>query len=300
MNTRLRLEFLITLAALTLPASTLLASERAPALRLMTYNIRLDIASDGANAWPHRRQWVADQVHWLHPDVFGMQEVRPNQKSDLITDLPDYRIFGEGREGKGEGEATPIGYDTRRFDFLDGATFWLSPTPEIPAKAWDAALPRIVTWARLQFKGSRQTLLAMNTHFDHIGQVAREQSAAQIVRWIQDHAKPCEPVLLFGDFNSELESPQMRTLTQGALALRDARGISKTPPFGPEGTFNEFHIAPTKSAPIDHVLVGDHVEVERYAVFTQVIDGRVPSDHFPVVVELRLDACHRRPVETSK
>jgi endonuclease/exonuclease/phosphatase family metal-dependent hydrolase len=292
MHIRLPIKFLLTITALVLPVSAPCAAERSDSLRLMTYNIRLDIASDGANAWPHRRQWVADQVHWLHPDLFGMQEVRPNQKADLIADLPGYRIFGEGREGKGEGEATPIGYDPRRFDFLDGGTFWLSPTPAIPAKGWDAAFPRIVTWARLQLRGSRRTLLAMNTHWDHIGVVARKESAAQSVRWIQAHAKRCEPVLLFGDFNSELDSEQMRVLTQGALALRDARGIAKSTPFGPAGTFNGFHIAPTGTAAIDHVLVGDQVAVERYAVFVQVIDGRVPSDHFPVLVELRLEACH--------
>lgn len=131
----------------------------------------------------------------------------------------------------------------------------------------------------------------MNTHWDHVGLVARRESAAQIVRWIQARAKRCETVLLFGDFNSELASEQMRALTQGPLALRDARGLSKSAPFGPQGTFNGFNIAPTGPAAIDHILLGEHVSVDRYAVFVQVIDGRVPSDHFPVLVDLRLDAC---------
>jgi endonuclease/exonuclease/phosphatase family metal-dependent hydrolase len=290
---------LLAIAALALPLTASFAAERAHPLRLMTYNIRLDIASDGPNAWPRRRGWVAEQVRWLKPDLFGMQEVRPNQKAELIADLPGYRFFGEGREGKGEGEATPIAYDPARFDFLEGGTFWLSPTPETPSKGWDAAFPRIVTWARLRVRESRQTLLAMNTHWDHIGAVAREESAAQMVRWIQAHSKRCEPVLVFGDFNSALDTVQMRTLTQGPLALRDARGSSKSAPFGPEGTFNGFNIAATIPGAIDHVLVGEHVEVDRYAVFAQVIDGRVPSDHFPVLVELRLEACSARPARDA-
>ena len=261
------------------------------ALRLMTYNIRLDLASDGANAWVNRRHWVAAQVSWLRPDIFGMQEVLPNQKADLIADLPRYRLFGGGRDGKDAGEASPIGYDTKRFDFLDGGMFWLSPTPEVPSKGWDAAYRRIVTWARLRIRGTRQEVLAVNTHWDHIGVVARQQSAAQMVRWIEANARRCESVLVFGDFNSEYDSEQMRAMTQSPLALRDARAVSKSPPFGPKGTFNAFNIASIVSRAIDHVLVGSRVEVERYAVFSQVIEGRVPSDHYPVLVDLTLTPC---------
>jgi endonuclease/exonuclease/phosphatase family metal-dependent hydrolase len=260
-------------------------------LRLMTYNIRLDLAADGANAWEHRRQWVAAQVNWLRPDIFGMQEVLPNQKAELAAALPQYRLFGGGRDGKDAGEASPLGFDTKRFDFLEGGMFWLSPTPEVPSKAWDAAYRRIVTWARLRIHGTRQVVLAVNTHWDHIGLIARRQSAAQMVRWLEANARRCESVLVFGDFNSEIDSAQMRAMLQGPLALRDARTASKSAPFGPTGTFNGFKASAAGSSAIDHVLLGARIEVERYAVFSQAIDGRVPSDHFPVLVDLTLTPC---------
>jgi len=261
-------------------------------LRLMTYNIRLDLASDGANSWSHRRQWVAAQVLWLHPDIFGMQEVLPNQKADLIADLPQYRLFGGGRDdGKEKGEASPVGYDIKRFDFLEGGMFWLSPTPDVPSRGWDAAYPRIATWVRLKIRDSQQVVLAINTHWDHIGIIARRQSALQIVRWIEANARHCEPFLLFGDFNSEIDSEQMRTMMQSPLALRDARAVSRSAPFGPSGTFNDFRTTPTESRAIDHVLLGSRIDVERYAVFSQAIEGRVPSDHFPVLVDLSLKQC---------
>ena len=267
------------------------ASEPA-GLRLMTYNIRLDLASDGVNAWANRSHWVAAQVLWLRPDIFGMQEVLPNQKVDLAAELPQYRLFGGGRDdGKEKGEASPIGYDKSRFDFLEGDMFWLSPTPAVPSKGWDAAYPRIVTWVRLRMRGTRQVVLAVNTHWDHIGVVARQQSAAQMLRWVEANARRCEKVLLFGDFNSEMDSEQMQAMMKSPLALRDARAVSKSAPFGPTGTFNEFKTAPTESRVIDHVLLGSQIDVERYAVFSQVIDGRVPSDHFPVLVDLSLAQC---------
>ena len=260
-------------------------------LRLMTYNIRLDLASDGVNAWPHRRDWVAAQILWLRPDIFGLQEVLPHQKAELIAALPRYRLFGSGRDGKDSGESSPVGFDTGRFDFREGGTFWLSPTPDVPSRGWDAANPRVATWVRLRFRDARADVLALNTHWDHIGIFARRQSAAQIVRWIESNARPCEAVIVFGDFNSTLDSEQMRAMRQGKLHLRDARAITKAAPFGPAGTFNAFKTAPARPEAIDHILIGERIDVERFAVFSQVIEGRVPSDHFPVLADLRIASC---------
>lgn len=268
------------------------AAPRDPvSLRLMTYNIRLDLASDGVNAWPHRRDWVASQVDWLRPDLFGMQEVTPTQKSDLIAALPNYRFLGGGRDGNDMGEASPLAFDPKKFDLLGTGMFWLSPTPDVPSKGWDAAYNRIATWARLRVHGTKQAVLAINTHWDHIGLVARRESAQQMTRWIQSNVKPCDQVMFFGDFNSELASEQMKLLTDGPLALRDARALSKTSPVGGENTFNDFKAQPTQTMTIDHFLLGKGIEVQRYLVLTQVIDGRWPSDHFPVLIDVTVPEC---------
>lgn len=296
MKTRLSLRagFLAGWATLYAVCAVAAPATKPTHLRVMTYNIRLDLASDGANRWANRSHWVAAQVLWLRPDIFGMQEVLPGQKADLMAQLPQYRIFGGGRDdGKETGEASPIGFDKNRFNLLESGLFWLSPTPSVPSKGWDAALPRIVTWARLRIRGTQQVVLAVNTHWDHIGIVARQQSAAQMQSWIGENAKRCEKVLVLGDFNSELDSEQMRGLMKEPLALRDARGASRTQPFGPSGTFNAFDPQPNPTRAIDHVLLGRDIDVERYAVFAQVIDGRVPSDHFPVLADLALTPCRQ-------
>ena len=229
--------WLVTLSLAQLLACAASAAEP-QSLRLMTYNIRLDLASDGVNAWPHRRPWVVAQVQWLQPDLFGMQEVLPHQKAELIADLPQYRIIGGGRDdGQEKGEASPIGYDTTRFAFLGGGLFWLSPTPDVPSKGWDAALNRVATWARLKVRGTRHVVLAINTHWDHIGIIARRESAAQIGRWIEANARRCERVMLFGDFNTEMDSEPLK-LIRTSPGLRDARAVTKSAPFGPAGTFN--------------------------------------------------------------
>ena len=125
----------VTAAAGSILFASVVPARESLTLRLMTYNIRLDLASDGQNSWSHRREWVAAQVDWLHPDIFGMQEVLPNQKSDLAAALPRYRLVGDGRDGNGEGEASPIGFDTRRLDLLGSGMYWLSPTPDVSSKS---------------------------------------------------------------------------------------------------------------------------------------------------------------------
>jgi endonuclease/exonuclease/phosphatase family metal-dependent hydrolase len=259
-------------------------------LRLMTYNIRLDLASDGMNSWPHRRNWVVAQVQWLHPDLFGMQEVVPGQKADLVAALPGYKLIGGGRDDGEKGEAVPIGFDPKRFDLLDSGLYWLSPTPAVPSKGWDAAFNRIVTWLRLRVHGTGQQVLAVNTHWDHIGTVARLESARQMARWIAANRKPCERVIVFGDFNTGLDTEPLQLFTTSAK-LHDARDLSKTPPFGPAATFNDFKNPPTDTRTIDHFLIDDGIEVERYMVLSQIIDGRWPSDHFPLLVEVSIAEC---------
>lgn len=287
MSHRLRTLLLALLAFTALESR---AAEPLP-LRLMTYNIRLDLASDGANAWPHRKDWVAEQINWLRPDIFGLQEVLPHQKADLAASLPGYQIIGGGRDdGAGKGEASPLGFDPRKFRLLDSGLFWLSATPTVPSKGWDAAYNRVVTWARLRVAGSKQVVLVINTHWDHIGLVARRESAAQISRWIEANARRCERVLLFGDFNSLMSSEQMQALVSSGR-LHDARALSKTPAFGPDNTFNGFKDPPAEKQIIDHFLLGEGVEVQRYLVLSQTIEGLWPSDHFPVLIDVTLPAC---------
>lgn len=264
-----------------------------PELRVMTYNIRLDTPADGDHSWSHRRGWVVAQLQWLRPQVFGMQEVVPGQKSDLAQDLPDYQIIGGGRDdGHERGEASPIGFDRRQLRLLDSGMFWLSPTPAVPSMGWDAAYPRIATWARLELRAGKRSLLVLNTHWDNLGREARRQSALQMAAWLKAQSRRCEPVVLLGDFNSDLQDEPLRILASDS-PLREARALAGAQAFGPAGTFNDFQAQPSTAPRIDYVFVGTGIDVQRYTVFAQHIDGHVPSDHFPVLADLALEPCAR-------
>lgn len=274
-------------ALLAFPAG---AKDGADRFSAMTWNIRLDLASDGDNAWPHRRKALTALVAYYAPDLVGMQEVLLHQKQQIEADLPTYRFVGVARDdGKQAGEYSMLGYRTDRFALLASGTFWLSQTPDRPGKGWDAAYPRIASWARLRDRTASQTLLVVNTHFDHIGQIARVESAKLIRRWIGDHRQADDAVVLMGDFNSPTDSPPYAAIvaaTPGLIALHDTQDISRTPHFGPSGTFTAFKIEQVEPSPIDHIFVGDGVTVLRHATLTQQEGGKLPSDHYPVLANL--------------
>lgn len=260
-------------------------------IRAMTYNIRLDTEADGANAWPYRREAVSALMRFYAPDLFGMQEVRVHQLRQLQEDLDKYVFLGVGRDdGEEGGEFSPLAFDRNRFSLVEQGTFWLSETPEQPSKGWDAAFPRLVTWARLQENGTGERVLALNTHWDHLGHVARLESGRMIAGWIAETRAPCETVVMLGDFNATPDEASFKALSASG-ALRPAKDISDTAPFGPPGTFNGFDIMSAAPAPIDHILVGAGVRVLRYGVITQHSEGRLPSDHYPVLADFAPEIC---------
>jgi endonuclease/exonuclease/phosphatase family metal-dependent hydrolase len=270
---------------------------KATELRVMTYNIRLDTPTDGLNDWAHRREMLTSQIYWLRPDIFGLQEVVFNQKQYIANAFRfDFTLVGVGRDdGKDAGESSPIGYNTHRFKLMDSGTFWLSPTPDVPSKGWDAAYPRVATWARLRTIKGGKMILVMNTHWDHVGVEARKQSALQVKQWLIAHRKAKDHVIVIGDFNAEPDSEPLAILTdlKSPVWLRSAALNSTTHPFGPKGTFNDFKLVPEAERTIDHILVGGQkggeIWINRYAVIAQNLDGRMISDHYPVLADLGLN-----------
>ena len=281
---------LILGAWLALSGSAAARDREGTAVRVMTYNIRLDLASDGDNAWPRRREMVAALIRHEAPDLLGMQEVLVGQKRDLEQALPQFAMVGAGRDdGRDKGEFSPIAYRRDRFTVVDSGTIWLSETPSRPSKSWDAAYPRIATWVMLRDRQSGRTLRVVNTHFDHVGVVARHQSAALLSSWLAEGNWARLPTILMGDLNSPPDGSAYRLLAASpAIGLRDARLVSRAPPYGPPGTFNAFKIDANPAAPIDHIFLSGRFAVEPYSVVTQHWGGRLPSDHYRVLADLKL------------
>ncbi len=259
-------------------------------LRVMTFNIRLNTTSDSLNAWPYRKDNVASQILFHDVHLLGVQEALHVQMTDLAERLPRYKFVGVGRDdGKQKGEYSAIFYDTARLKHLQSATFWLSLTPEVPgSKSWDAAITRIVTWARFRDKLTGKVFYAFNTHFDHIGKEARRQSASLLLQKVAAIAGKT-PAIITGDFNATPADEPIQVVTDAdnPLRLTDAKAVSATAHYGPTGTFNAFGSKERDNAPIDYIFLKGPWKVKKHATLSQTWGGRFASDHFAVIAVLQ-------------
>lgn len=254
-------------------------------LTAITYNIRYDNPGDGEDAWPVRRAQLAAQLRFYAPDVFGIQEGLKRQVDYLSEQLPAFERVGGGRDdGKEAGEYSALYFRKARFGLLESGTFWLSETPDVPSKGWDAALPRICTYAHLYDTLAGKKLWVLNTHFDHMGEAARRHSAELIIVKIKELNKENEPIVLMGDFNSEPKEAPALLLSR---ALIDTRAVSEEPSFGPEGTFNGFQFKEPVKRQIDYIFInGSGMRVKQHAVLSDSRNCHYPSDHLPVLARM--------------
>lgn len=259
-------------------------------LRVMSYNIRYDNPEDGKNAWSNRKEFLAEQITRTNPDILGVQESLPSQVDWLGTALKGYGKAGIGRDEDGTGESVTIFFRTERFEMTESRTFWLSETPNEISKGWDAAIRRICTYVRLRDRRTGQILLVLNTHFDHIGPLARRNSAELVSKKISELNKDKQPVILFGDFNATQDSSPIEILKYDLIEARLAAANVNRPQ---QGSYNGFDTTKPAEDLIDHIFISQDIKVDRYAMLVETRDNRYPSDHFPVVLELILPSRKR-------
>ncbi|WP_343531703.1 endonuclease/exonuclease/phosphatase family protein [Pedobacter sp.] len=262
--------------------SVQLNAQKNTALNVMTYNIRYSTEKDGVNAWSKRKDNVKALVKFHEVDILCAQEALAEQY-DAILENSNFEVVGAGRDdGQRKGEFSPIFYNKNRFTKKDGGVFWLSTTPNVPSKGWDAMFNRVCTWVRLYDKFNKKEFLVFNTHYDHVGVQARIESAKLIKQKIQEIA-PKLPVVYTGDLNV---TPETDAITTIKSFLSDSKEVSIEPPYGPEGTFNGFKFDSPLKDRIDYIFINKGFKVQKYGVITDSKDQRYFSDHLPVFAKL--------------
>mgnify|MGYP003575882799 CR=1 FL=1 len=303
-------KFYLLLVGLSLFSSVLYAQR----LNVATYNIRNDNNKEDAargDGWTQRYPVIADLIRFHEFDVFGTQEGLHHQLEDLKKNLPHYAYTGRGRDdGKEAGEYSAIFYNTSKFELLDHGDFWLSTQTDRPNKGWDAVLPRICSWAKLQVKENGKTFYFFNVHFDHVGTTARKESAKLILSKVKELAGN-HTAILTGDFNVDQHSDSYQVLEKSHI-MKDAYGTA-TLKYATNGTFNNFNPNSKTDNRIDHIFLTTDFKVFKYGILTDSYRSplknpqeayqsgnfpkevslkdyraRVPSDHFPVMIGIEM------------
>ncbi|MEK9613039.1 MAG: endonuclease/exonuclease/phosphatase family protein [Flavobacteriaceae bacterium] len=248
-------------------------------LKVLSYNIRYNNPKDGKNQWEFRKETILKQLLKSEYDLIGMQEVVYDQLNYLASGLSEYSYVGVGREdGKQKGEFSPIFYRKTSLKLLESNTFWLSKTPDQISVGWDAALERICTYAQFEHLSSGKQFWIFNTHFDHIGKLARAQSAQLILNKIEALNTQKVPIILTGDFNLTPETKPIQILQAQLVDIQN-----KLPQTAPNyGTFTGFEISPRSQRRIDYIFSKGFSKAVGNHLLIKTPKGLWASDHHPV------------------
>lgn len=259
-------------------------TSQAQSHQVATFNIRWDNPNDTGNLWKDRLPHVIELIQKHELKIVGVQEALEHQLTQLSDGL-SYDYVGVGRDdGKKAGEFSAILYQADEYELLDEGTFWLSPTPEVPSKGWDAALNRVCTWAK--FKGKLgETFFVFNIHYDHMGEQARIESSKLVLAQSKKINPSQLPAVWMGDFNVSPQDEAYTVILEDSN-WKDARLVSQSPSTGPRNTFTGFEWKPTNERIIDHIFVNSGVRVSKHAILDDSYGKKYPSDHFPVMAEV--------------
>lgn len=263
-------------------------------LTVVTTNIRHGRADDGENCWENRKDVYGDAIAAVKADIIGTQEALNFQKKYLEERLPEYNSVGVAREdGKEDGEYSAIFYRKDRFKAVKCGNFWLSETPDVPSKGWDAACVRIASWAFLEEISTGKRFFFVNTHLDHVGVVARREGVNLLCRKAKEIGGDC-PMIITGDFNSDKDSKDIEYVKSVGLIHTYDIAVRKTlNPSSYHGYMDYAELAkriPAKGQPaiIDFIFISEGT-CSYYEMMPQKSpDGRFISDHCPVMAKIKL------------
>ena len=285
------------------------------AVRAANYNVRCKVSEgDGTNNWDNRKADFVNLVKDIAPDVIGFQEVKSDQYSYLKGQLSGYAFYGSYRDNTSSSEACPVAYLKSRFEFIEGGTFWLSATPSVVgSKAWgngieNSGYPRICTWALLREKASGGVFCFAGTHLDLNAGPRLAGMRLILSSLVEKYDALSVPVTLVGDMNAlETES----SMLAATALMQDSLLVSKTTPTGSWRTYNAFSwksdevsnaealanytaaertaASSTIGSRIDYIFTSRGIDVESFATRNDARPGKqyYPSDHYPVVADLR-------------
>lgn len=253
-------------------------------LIVTTFNLRVHVEQDGDNAWPKRFSEAAEAIKEADAAIVCTQEATFAMLHDLQKILPAYSWIGEGRKGGHEDEHCAIFYRKDMLEPIESGHFGLSEFPErLGYVSWASSCPRMCTWVRMR-RTDGHDLYVFNTHLDHVSEEARTNGIRLIIDRLQELTRSFKiPAFLAGDFNCEPDSEVISILNRAGLLNAFSEHSGKSAETG--RTYHGYH-GGEAGEPIDYIFVTPDIRVASVNIDRRLYNGRYPSDHYPVTVNL--------------
>ena len=254
------------------------------ALKFMTFNLRVDCASDGINSFSKRFGRVVEVIQRERPAVVGFQEVTDGMRAILREHLDGYTVQGCGRDTDYHGESMLFAYRTDEVELISLDNLWLSPTPRVAGSTFggdQSKCPRMLTTALLKHNDIKAPFRFVNTHLDHFGRNARYLAAMELCQLLSTYP---EKFVLTGDFNATPDAPEISLITS-SLSYRGVVDCT----LGLEGTFHDFGRVPLEErTKIDYIFTDGKCS-ESYIVPDTPVNGQYYSDHHAICAWITLE-----------
>jgi endonuclease/exonuclease/phosphatase family metal-dependent hydrolase len=267
-------------------------------IRVMSFNVRGSFRDrSGANTWDNRAALNVETIVRWAPSLIGFQELQRGNLETYRERLPQYAyILGPRYGNRAPHSFNAIFFDAELLELLGSGGFWLSETPERYSASWGTRVVRSATWARLRFSGTGLSFLHLNTHLDHVSQLARVEGSRLILRELPKLLKDELPVVVTGDFNCRPGTPTYHNFVEGGfvdtyLAAGNEDTVDANTFHAFKGT--RYRVVRPNLGPrrIDWILLKDPRRRIRAVSHSIVRDhdkdsGVYPSDHYPVFADL--------------
>jgi len=248
-------------------------------MNILTCNIRCFGAEDGKNNWVYRKKFCVEVMEAQSPDIICFQEMWAEQFTDMFSLLPGFESYAMVDEPNGRRPLNCIFYRSNAFTRISAGGFWLSETPHVAgSKSWDSACVRLANWIRLEDCATGMEFRVVNTHLDHVSQVAREHQAGLIVEdagaYPEDYVQ-----ILTGDMNCDSRNKVIDIFKAGGWidTYNCVHGTED-----PGHTYHEFlgHKYNSPIGKMDWIFTKGPSKVTGATLITDSVDGKYPSDHY--------------------
>ena len=253
-------------------------------IKVMTFNLRIRVISDGRNYFDRRTAKIRQMIEAEQPDLIGFQEANDYMADWLTDNLTDYTVIGHGREADYRGEGMYIAYRKNRFRLHAYHQQALSLFPKKGGSRLESTdqskYPRAYACAELILRESNSPFAFYNIHTDHKGEQARLIECALLMR---DVAKSPYPFIITGDFNDYPHSSPITLVLSTAPELGTVDATKHI-----KGSFHGFK-GEVGNCKIDYIFTNLPTNpAASYAVTDDDNCGNYYSDHHALcaIVEL--------------